>query len=230
LIATLLVGVAFIFYQVSLKFFPLIDVKALVNLNVVFTVTFAAMILKEKISRREIIGIISAIVGIIVVGLNSQPSETSLNTQNYLWVIISFAIVISIGLVTFYKFKLNQEKILPFLASLSLIIGGIANKILLQSINSWDLLTLISLMQNINLDVFIISYASSLLFYVIGLSSGARVSVFSVLTSIFSTALSIIAGIVIFNEVITLGESIGLGLIFVGLVCIYSIRAKESYW
>jgi len=221
---------ALIFYEISLKYFPISDVKALVNINVVFTIIFGVVLLQEKITAREILGILFALSGIILIGLISEPTTALPNYDNFYWLIIVNSIIIVIGLSLFYKYKWNHERAVPFLTSLGFIIANTANKILLQSINNFDVQLIWVLIQNSELYIFVIAYFVACLIYVIGLSAGARISVLSLLVSVFTTLLALIAGITIFGESFSFEKILGLGLIFIGMGFLYTIRVQKSFW
>jgi drug/metabolite transporter (DMT)-like permease len=229
ILSSIVVTIAsFIFYQIALKFFPLSDVKALVNLNVVFTIFFGVIILKERISKKEIAGLLFSLTGIIIIGLISEPTNAVPNYFNFYLFSIFCAGIIVVSLKIFYKFKLNHERVIPLIVSFGYIVGNVANKILLLSISNVDLQTLISLIQNSMLYFFIVGYSTAILIYIIALSAQARVSILSLLVSIFTTLFAIIAGLTIFAETFSPENVLGLGLIFIGMGLIYWQRRKKA--
>jgi len=204
------------------------DVKVLVNVNIIFTIIFGILICKEKVHTREVIGIFITIPGVIVVGLFAETEVTTPNYVFFLWfAIIDFAVII-LGLFLFYSKKGSYEYVYPIFCAQFFIIGNVANKILLQDLTSLDLSLTISILQNPFLYIFLLSYLVGVLLNFIGLSKGARAGIFSLLLSIFTTLLSILVGYGTFGEQLTFQKICGFGLILVGIGFIYSKQSNSS--
>jgi len=250
LIGFLLVNVQWIIFLIAVEIGQLSIVTPMMGVGLIVLVIFSVFYLKEKISAKEIIAIISIIIGVVILGATSvnEPTEYSLDDINELFntegtiIFLVCATVLMILLVVFSiirKFAL-ADIMFGIAAGIASGIGVIFTKgftggldlnhlwiSLKASIVLWEWWLYLGLLLTYNL--------ISTIFPQIGFQKGKAV----VVTPLFAIAAlltPIFGGIIIFSEWdgiaqgILAAKIIALILILVGviLLSLYSTRSKSG--
>ena len=107
--------VAMIIHYIALKYLPIVKDSLLFNLLPIFFTIFGVIFLKEKINKNEIVWIIGAFIGVVIMISNKTDStvDSSFLMQliSSILVILSWAAWALIGLYTLkssrFKYKIN---------------------------------------------------------------------------------------------------------------------------
>ncbi|MBD3350953.1 MAG: EamA family transporter [Candidatus Lokiarchaeota archaeon] len=228
-----LLGVAFLVsdffvYQLALKKYEISVVKPLVNLNLIFVLFFGVVLMKEKITKREILGIILIMIGGLLITYRSRESTETANSN----LLITFSLIAFFitFFIIFYIIRSTSrapkriEILGSIISGLMYGLGAVYNKAFYNpSVDNMISKLLI-------LGFFAISYALAFLYGQYSYSEG-RMSIVSVIVNITSVVVPFIGGAIIFDEsiILIINESIifphsylkiiALTLILIGILC-----------
>lgn len=219
----------FVIYQFALSRFEVSIVKPLVNLNLIFVITFGVVIMKEKISKKEIAAIVFIALGSLIISLYSVETKTIPNL--YTLLIFTAVIFILIFFGAFYQKrdldKKNHEYFVSIFCGALYGLGAIFNKAMYQDFYTPQVLYFI-----IFAILFAISYFIAFMFGQFAYSEG-RMSLVSTIVNIISILVPFIGGILIFNETLLIPlngqirfpdsfvKIIGLVFIIIGVLLAY---------
>ncbi len=186
----------FVIYQFALSKYEISIVKPLVNLNLIFVITFGVVILKEKISKKEIIAIFCIAFGSIIISLYSVQEETipNLLALSIFAIIIFSTVFLGVCIQKRKEGKKNHEYFVSVFCGTLYGLGSIFNKAMYQNIYSPPLLyfTIFAIL-------FGISYFFAFIFGQFAYSEG-RMAMVSTIVNVISILIPFIGGVLIFNE------------------------------
>ena len=191
----LLLILDFVVYQFALSRYEVSVVKPLVNLNLIFVITFGVVFMKEKITKREIIAILLIILGSVSITFYSVETETIPN----LYILFIFAALVFglvfIGALTIQKKSgvKNYEYFVSIFCGALYGLGAIFNKAMYQTVYNPQLFFIIFLI------LFGISYFIAFMYGQFAYSQG-RMSLVSTIVNIISILVPFLGGILIFGE------------------------------
>ncbi|MHA1279778.1 MAG: EamA family transporter [Candidatus Helarchaeota archaeon] len=227
----------FLVYQFALLTYDVTVVKPLTNLNIVFIFIFGFVLLKEKITKREALGMTTMISGVIFLSMYVEDTSTSPNILN----IILFSIgAILISVLFFFITSLKESRRFEeyFIAISSGIFFGLGvlfNKAIYETGFTFDIESYIF---NPFTYLLIISYMFGLFIEVIAFKGG-RLIVAGPIVGFISLTIPVIGAIFIFNESLLIffaGELLfplsylkllGIILILIGMIAIYPKMQKQ---
>ena len=226
----------FLIYQYALSLYDLSVVKPLSNLNLIILFLLGFKLLKEEITKREIIGIVTIVSGVILTSMYASEKGADLNLGN----MISFSIILII-IPLFFIFitilkqsKKIDEYYLTIVSGILFSLGAIYNNAIYvygKSIYG-DNLSLEFFFLNPFLYLLVISYFFAFFIGQVALARGRMVIVGPVL-SLLTVGLPILGAIFIFNEDLIIAfdnniifplsffKLIGIFLILIGILIIY---------
>ena len=217
----------FFIYQIALKKYEVSVVKPLVNLNLIFVITFGVFIMKDKFTKKEGLSIILIILGAVLI---SYQSEVTFSTPNILNLIVFSVVTIGlVGIGVFYLTKTNnlenENKNKEFLSSIFSGVlyglGSIFNKSMYNpdiTSKGYDISMIL---------LFAGTYGMAFLYGQYAYSEG-RMSFVSTLVNISSILIPFIGGLFIFSDNINLVKAIGFVLIIVGILFAYKPIRNEN--
>lgn len=187
----------FFVYQLALQKYEVSVVKPLVNLNLIFVITFGVFFLHEKITKREVGSIILIILGAFSITYRSEEIS-NVPELNILWgfsAMIFFAVIISVFMLLRAKDRTdpNFEYFGSILSGSLYGLGALFNKSF-YNVEDADFGYTIAL-----LGLFGLSYGTAFLYGQFSYSEG-RMSLVSALVNIMSVIVPFIGGILIFTE------------------------------
>lgn len=229
----------FVVYQFALSRYEISVVKPLVNLNLIFVITFGVIFMKEKITKREIIALIFIIIGSVAITYYSVETETVPNLYIlFVFTALVFTLVfIGVFCVQRKSGEKNYEYFISLFSGGLYGLGAIFNKSLYQEVYNPQLFFIIFLI------LFAISYFIAFTFGQFAYSEG-RMSMVSTIVNIISILIPFVGGILIFGEnfiILLNGEMqfpgsymklIGFTLIIIGVLLAYNPKKDEmnSKW
>lgn len=186
----------FVVYQFALSRYEVSVVKPLVNLNLIFVITFGVVFMKEKITKKEVLAIIFIILGSVMITFYSVETETVLNlTVLYLFGAIVFGSVIISAIVIQKKSgDKNYEYFVSIFSGCLYGLGAIFNKAMYQEAHEPKLLYFL-----LFATFFGISYFIAFVYGQFAYSKG-RMSFVSTIVNITSILIPFIGGIIVFAE------------------------------
>ncbi len=227
----------FIVYQFALSRYEVSVVKPLVNLNLVFIITFGVVCMKEKITKREIAAISLIIIGSVAITYFSIETQTVPNLFIlFVFAVIIFGLVFSgvIFILRKSEEKRNYEFFISLFCGALYGLGAIFNKAMYQ-----ETLEPRILFFSIFLIFFGISYFIAFLYGQFAYSKG-RMSFVSTIVNIIGIIVPFIGGILIFGENFFIYfngnlvfpnsymKILGFFLIIVGVLLAYNLKENPS--
>ncbi|MHA1237692.1 MAG: EamA family transporter [Candidatus Odinarchaeia archaeon] len=192
-------------YVNALSLTDLIIVRPIINLNIVFVIIIGVLTLNERINKRELIGMILIISGVLFLSLVSERTGSIDYNPSYL--ILSIAVCISLSLFTLAMSRFKSEKIsmiYSVAAGLTYGVSEIFNKLLaFQSISLLDPLSLVVIFVN---PMFWLLAILTLLAFILkqtALSQGRSSVTIPVITA-FSVTIPILLSLTIFGELLVI--------------------------
>lgn len=235
-LAAVLVVIGFVIYQYALDSFGVVNVKPLTNLNLIFIFLFGFVLIKEHVSKKEILGLGALVSGVLCVSLLAEPSGASTFINDVNLIIFSIvAILASIILIFITILKDNKKRnefILAVVSSICFSLGVIFNNAIYRSGGS--LSDLSSLIFNPFTYLLVVSYFFGVFIEVVAFSEGRLVIVGPVINTV-GVVLPIIGAVVVFNEALlvpsvglpwSLIKIFGIILVIIGAILIYPRVSK----
>ena len=110
----------FIIYQYALDVYGVVIVKPLTNFNLLFIFLLGFVVLKERVTKREILGLIIMIFGVLGVSMFAEKPTMAPNMINLIIFSISL-VVTSVTLLSIHLVKEDEKRNEYFLAIISSI-------------------------------------------------------------------------------------------------------------
>ena len=186
----------FLVYQLALSRYEVSVVKPLVNLNLIFVITFGVVFMKEKITKREILAITFIIIGAVLITYYSVETKTVLNL-NMLFIfggIVFFSVLVSAIIMQRKSGRKNHEYFVSIFSGALYGLGAIFNKAMYQGSLEPKLLYFLMFAA-----LFGIAYFIAFVYGQFAYSEG-RMSLVSTIVNITSILIPFIGGILIFGE------------------------------
>jgi drug/metabolite transporter (DMT)-like permease len=225
--------IGFLIYLYALSIYLMSDVKPLTNLSLIIVFLLGVFILKERISKKELAGIVTMSLGAIFISMFATEKVESLPQVN-IPNTITFSIIcciISICFIVMTFIKHNKKIQEYFLAISSGILFGIG-VIFTNALLTNPQYTISYLISNPFLYLFALSYLIAIFIEAVAFSSGRLIYIGPII-SILTIAVPVLGASIIFNEELLILfdgalifplsflKLIGITLIIIGTLIIY---------
>ena len=231
LLAAALVVIGFVIYQYALDLYGIVNVKPLTNLNLFFILLFGFILIKEKVTKREIFGLLALVFGVVCVSLFAESSgaSTFINYSNLI-IFSTVTITVSLGLVLITILKDNKKRnefILAVVSATCFSLGVIFNNAVYRTGGS--LANSTSLIYNPFTYLLVLAYFFGVFIEVVAFSDGRLVIVGPILNTV-GVGLPVVGAVLVFNEALlvtaiglpwSLIKIFGIILVTIGAIAIY---------
>ncbi len=185
----------------------------LANTQPLIAALLAYVVLNERLYSRSVIGIVFGFVGVIVIGLGASNNDDGTMTVGIIYILIG-ALGVAMGNVAMKRLAGKVD--VPTAMGWQLLIGSVPLLVLAGFMEggqtvTWSVSFILSL---VTVSLLGTSVAFVLWFWLLQYNELNRLNVFSFLTPAFG----LLMGVAFFGESIGLPESIGIGLIIIGIL------------
>jgi multidrug transporter EmrE-like cation transporter len=249
LIGFILVNVPFILFSIAVDIGQLSIVTPTMGVGLIVLVLFSVFYLKEQITKKEIIAIVTIIIGVVILGATNtnvtieytltEINDLLLETGSIIFLVVATVLMFILVLISIIRKFALADIMFGIAAGIASGIGVIFTKGFMGGLdtqNLWGSLKVSAVLWYwwLHLGLLLLYNLISTIFPQVGFQKGKAV----VVTPLFSiTALTtpIIGGIIIFSEWdgITPGflaaKIIALTLILIGVILLSIYSAKSKY-
>lgn len=211
-----------LFYLLAVGNGDITIVQPLINLNIVVAMLIGVVVLKEKISTNEWLGVLIMVGGAIVLGFTApETAAKRINEAAYLvFNVVAIAAIVFFALIgKSAGKKLNPAYFLSVTAGLSFGLSMAIVNALLIKLPSPDEVGMaeivLFLVTGYELWAIIILNVLGFLFFQMAFSHG-RVSIISPITTISGAILPVVGGFMVFYEQANIGRVIGIAVVLFG--------------
>jgi drug/metabolite transporter (DMT)-like permease len=212
-------------------------VQPLVNLNIVITVLAGVLILKERISRLEISGVMVVILGAILLGMTVSAGGSPTMVKSMLMLLTGIVTVYCIAMAGYLSVSKNGFIALEFgLATIAGMLFGlgfayikvatITSDAILKDAGGLTASAVLSIVVSYPVIVVILANIFATIAQQ-GAFSHGRVALVSPVTTIFAVVTPVVSGAIVFGEQVGLLRGAGIALVMFG-TALFSLKSGES--